>query len=71
MSRELEGQVAVVTGATSGLGRRFAEGMAEPFPRKRLGAPEQLDSTLLYLCSPASELVTGTVIQADDGQFGR
>lgn len=48
-----------------------AEGMAESFPRKRLGAPEQLDSTLLYLCSPASELVTGRVIQVDDGQFGR
>lgn len=41
------------------------------FPRKRLGQPEQLDSTLLYLVSPASECVTGTVIKVDDGQGSR
>ena len=41
------------------------------FPRKRLGEPEQLDSTLLYLVSPASEAVTGTVIKVDDGQGSR
>jgi len=41
------------------------------FPRKRLGDPAQLDSTLLYLCSPASECVTGTVIKVDDGQGSR
>jgi NAD(P)-dependent dehydrogenase (short-subunit alcohol dehydrogenase family) len=41
------------------------------FPRKRLGDPSQLDSTLLYLVSPASEFVTGTVIKVDDGQSGR
>ncbi len=41
------------------------------FPRKRLGQPEQLDGTLLYLVSPSSECVTGTVIVVDDGQGGR
>jgi NAD(P)-dependent dehydrogenase (short-subunit alcohol dehydrogenase family) len=41
------------------------------FPRKRIGQPEHLDSTLLYLVSPASEMVTGTVIKVDDGQGGR
>ena len=41
------------------------------FPRKRLGDPAQLDSTLLYLCAPASEFVTGTVIKVDDGQGPR
>ena len=41
------------------------------FPRKRLGHPAQLDSTLLYLCSPASEFVTGTVVKVDDGQGSR
>lgn len=40
-------------------------------PRGRLGDPAQLDSTLLYLVSPASECVTGTVIVVDDGQGGR
>ena len=41
------------------------------FPRKRIGDPSQLDSTLLYLCSPASDAVTGTVITVDDGQSPR
>jgi NAD(P)-dependent dehydrogenase (short-subunit alcohol dehydrogenase family) len=41
------------------------------FPRRRIGQPEHLDSTLLYLVSPASEMVTGTVIKVDDGQGGR
>jgi NAD(P)-dependent dehydrogenase (short-subunit alcohol dehydrogenase family) len=40
-------------------------------PRKRLGRAAQLDSTLLYLVSPASEAVTGTIIKVDDGQGGR
>jgi len=40
-------------------------------PRKRLGVPSQLDSTLLYLCSPASDAVTGTIIKVDDGQSPR
>jgi NAD(P)-dependent dehydrogenase (short-subunit alcohol dehydrogenase family) len=41
------------------------------FPRKRLGDPAQLDSTLLFLVSPSSEFVTGTFVKADDGQGGR
>lgn len=45
--------------------------MAATFPRKRIGAQAQLDSTLLYLCSPASDAVTGTVIRVDDGQGTR
>lgn len=40
-------------------------------PRKRLGDPAQLDSTLLYLVAPASECVTGTVVRVDDGQLPR
>jgi NAD(P)-dependent dehydrogenase (short-subunit alcohol dehydrogenase family) len=41
------------------------------FPRQRLGDPAQLDSTLLFLCSPASDAVTGTCIKVDDGQGRR
>jgi NAD(P)-dependent dehydrogenase (short-subunit alcohol dehydrogenase family) len=40
-------------------------------PRKRIGDPAQLDSTLLYLCAPSSECVTGTIIKVDDGQGPR
>jgi NAD(P)-dependent dehydrogenase (short-subunit alcohol dehydrogenase family) len=45
--------------------------ISERLPRKRIGDPAQLDSTLLYLVSPASEFVTGTVIKVDDGQTPR
>lgn len=41
------------------------------FPRKRIGQPAQMDSTLLYFLSPASECVTGTYIKIDDGQGRR
>lgn len=45
--------------------------ISKGFPRHRVGQPAQLDSTLLYLVSPASECVTGTVIKVDDGQGQR
>ena len=41
------------------------------FPRKRMGDPAQLDSTLLFLVSPSSDAVTGTCIKVDDGQGSR
>ncbi len=40
-------------------------------PRKRIGDPAQLDSTLLYLVAPSSEFVTGTIVKVDDGQSPR
>ncbi|MFZ5721678.1 MAG: SDR family NAD(P)-dependent oxidoreductase [Pseudomonadota bacterium] len=45
--------------------------ISQHMPRKRIGHPAQLDSTLLYLVSPASDAVTGTSIRVDDGQGRR
>ncbi len=45
--------------------------IAAHFPRKRICDPALMDSTLLYLVSPASEAVTGVVIEIDDGQGPR
>ena len=45
--------------------------IAKHFPRKRVCDPAQMDSTLLYFLSPASEAVTGTYIKIDDGQGSR
>ncbi|KAI9031136.1 hypothetical protein DFJ74DRAFT_654730 [Hyaloraphidium curvatum] len=45
--------------------------ITQAFPRKRMGDPAQLDSTLLYLVSPSSEFVTGATIRVDDGQASR
>lgn len=53
-----------------GLVERIGD-FTDQLPRKRVGEPAQLDSTLLYLVGPSSELVTGTVIKVDDGQFPR
>ena len=45
--------------------------IVQGMPRKRMGDPAQLDSSLLYLVSPASEFVTGTILKVDDGQGAR
>jgi NAD(P)-dependent dehydrogenase (short-subunit alcohol dehydrogenase family) len=50
------------------VGERGALGAA---PRGRVGEPHHLDSTLLYLVSPASEFVTGTCVRVDDAQVPR
>lgn len=55
----------------SGMRSRIGDDFIGDFPRRRLGHPAQLDSTLLYLVSPASEAVTGTIIKVDDAQLPR
>ena len=45
--------------------------ISRAFPRGRICEPAQMDSTLLFLVSPSSECVTGTVIKIDDGQGSR
>jgi len=45
--------------------------ITKAFPRKRICDPAEMDSTLLYLVSPASAAVTGTYIKIDDGQGTR
>ncbi|MDP5052769.1 MAG: SDR family oxidoreductase, partial [Congregibacter sp.] len=45
--------------------------ISKMFPRGRICDPAQMDSTLLFLLSPSSECVTGTVIKIDDGQGSR
>jgi NAD(P)-dependent dehydrogenase (short-subunit alcohol dehydrogenase family) len=49
------------------VGDRLVKG----FERKRVGAAADLDSTLLYLVSPSSGFVTGTIVRVDDGQLPR
>ena len=36
-------------------------------PMRRFGRPEELVSTLLWLCDPASAFVTGVVVPVDGG----
>ncbi|OWQ91571.1 short-chain dehydrogenase [Roseateles aquatilis] len=43
--------------------------LVELLPRKRVGVPQDLDTTLLMLCAKESRFINGAIIQADDG-FG-
>ncbi|MEJ6007106.1 SDR family oxidoreductase [Paucibacter sp. AS339] len=43
--------------------------LVDLLPRKRLGQPQDLDTSLLMLCANESHFINGAVIQADDG-FG-
>ena len=43
--------------------------LVQMLPRKRVGEPKDLDTTLLMLCANESHFINGAVIQADDG-FG-
>ncbi|MGB7407395.1 MAG: SDR family oxidoreductase [Pontixanthobacter sp.] len=59
-----------VTEMTDGMFERIGD-PSDRVARKRIPVPAQLDSTLLYLVSPASECVTGAIIKVDDGQAAR
>ncbi len=41
--------------------------LIEMTPRKRIGAPQDLDAVLMMLCANESHFINGAVIQADDG----
>lgn len=56
---------------TAGMLDRMSAQMVKAFPRGRVGDPAHLDGALLFLVSPASDFVTGTVIKVDDGQGAR
>ena len=41
--------------------------MASMLPRKRVGAPQDLDGLLVLLASAQSDFINGAIIAADDG----
>lgn len=52
---------------TALLESRAAERLRQFVPMDRFGAPEELATALLFLASPASSYVTGTVVPVDGG----
>ncbi|MFO0120864.1 MAG: SDR family oxidoreductase [Inhella sp.] len=50
-------------------GTEHGKKLIEMLPRKRVGQPQDLDTTLLMLCANESHFINGAIIQADDG-FG-
>ncbi len=57
----------LLTDAQSGAMTARGQAIVEHTPMGRLGAPEDLVGTLLWLVSPASAFVTGVVIPVDGG----
>ena len=57
----------LLTDAQSGAMTLRGQAIIDHTPMGRLGAPEDLIGTLLWLVSPASAFVTGTVIPIDGG----
>jgi NAD(P)-dependent dehydrogenase (short-subunit alcohol dehydrogenase family) len=47
--------------------QRFGAGMIASNPRKRLGEPDDMAGTAIFLASKASAYITGTVIPVDGG----
>ncbi len=57
----------LLTDAESGAMTPRGQAILQHTPAGRLGTPEDLVGTLLWLVSPASEFVTGVVIPVDGG----
>jgi NAD(P)-dependent dehydrogenase (short-subunit alcohol dehydrogenase family) len=58
---------SLLTDATSGAWTPRGQAILSHTPMGRLGAPEDLIGTLLWLVSPASAFVTGMVVPVDGG----
>lgn len=48
--------------------QRAGQATIARLPRKRVGAPEDLESALLFLCDPRSDFVNGSALTVDDAQ---
>ena len=63
----LQGRAALVTGASSSIGRAIAQKAAAALPWGRLARPEEIARGILFLVDPASDYLTGTTLSIDGG----
>ncbi|MFA4985085.1 MAG: 3-oxoacyl-[acyl-carrier-protein] reductase [Candidatus Brocadiia bacterium] len=57
----------IATKMTENLPEKARETLVSLIPLKRLGTPEDIAKTAIFLCSPASDYITGQVIHVDGG----
>ena len=60
----LADRVAVVTGASSGIGEATAKLLAREGARVVISAPDEIARSILYLVSDAASFVTGSAMLA-------
>ena len=65
MDLRVAGHVAVVTGASRGLGREAVRGLVAEIPLGRIVEPEELVGLAVFLASRASDYITGHTIPFD------
>ncbi len=73
---ELTGKVALITGASRGIGAATAHAFAQAgaavvqaVPMRRLGRPEEVAATVVWLCSDQASFITGATIPIDGGRL--
>ena len=57
----------IETGMTAVLDSEIQKTYLDVIPLRRFGTPEDVAQTVLFLCSPAAEYITGQVINVDGG----
>ncbi len=59
----------IETEMISGLGDKAYQGILQQIPMGRLGTPEEVAHTVLYLASPETGYITGQVIHVNGGMY--
>ena len=57
----------IETDMTRGLGDDLRKKLLEKIPLQRLGQPEDVAGTVVFLCSPAANYITGQILTVDGG----
>lgn len=59
----------IETEMTNTLSEKAKEAAVQMIPLKRIGAPEDVANTAIFLASPSADYITGQVIQVDGGML--
>lgn len=63
----LSGNVTVITGGTTGIGRATMAGLVQAQPIQHVARPGEISKVACFLLSQESSYVTGALVAADGG----